>query len=63
MDWLELIKEVGPYIGIMFFFVWRDYRREEQLVRQINDLQKFIRVQLMDLIDKTNEALKNAIKS
>lgn len=59
MDWIALIKEVGPYLGLMFFFIWRDYRREEQLVKQINELQKFIREELVDLIEKTTEALKN----
>ena len=62
MNWVQLIKEVGPYLGIMFFFIWRDYRREEQLVKQINELQTFIRDELMDLIDKTNEAIKNVTK-
>lgn len=59
MDWIALIKEVGPYLGLMFFFIWRDYRREEQLVKQITELQKFIRDELMGLIEKTNEALQN----
>ena len=59
MNWVALIKEVGPYLGLMFFFIWRDYRREEQLVKQINDLQKFICEELVDLIEKTTEALKN----
>ena len=58
MNWVELIKQVGPYIGLMFFFIWRDYRREEKLAKQIDDLNNFIRTELMDLIDKTNEALK-----
>ncbi len=55
--WVELIKEVGPYIGLMFFFIWRDYRREEKLVKQIDNLNEFIKETLMDLIEKTNEAL------
>ncbi len=55
--WVELIKEVGPYIGLMFFFIWRDYRREEKLVRQIEDNDEFIRDTLVGLIEKTNEAL------
>lgn len=59
MNWIALIKEVGPYLGLMFFFIWRDYRREEQLVKQISELQKFIREELVDLIEKTTEALKN----
>lgn len=59
MNWVALIKEVGPYLGLMFFFIWRDYRREEQLVKQINELQKFIREELVDLIEKTTEVLRN----
>jgi len=59
MNWISLIKEVGPYLGLMFFFIWRDYRREEKLVKQIDDLNNFIRKELMDLIDRTNEALRH----
>ncbi len=55
--WVELIKEVGPYIGIMFFFIWRDYRREEKLVKQIDELNDFIQETLVGLIEKTTEAL------
>lgn len=59
MNWIDLIRELGPYLGLMFFFIWRDYRREENLVKQISDLNKFIKKELMDLIEKTNEALRN----
>jgi len=59
MNWIELIKEVGPYLGIMFFFIWRDYRREEKLVKQIDELNRFIKNELMECIDKTAEALRH----
>ena len=59
MNWIALIKEVGPYLGLMFFFIWRDYRREEKLVKQIDDLNEFIRKELMDCIDKVTEALRH----
>lgn len=62
MNWVALIKEIGPYLGIMFFFVWRDYRREEKLVKQIEELQTFIKTKLIDLIDETNHALKYGSK-
>lgn len=57
MKWLELIREVGPYFGIMFFFVWRDYRREERLEKQIKESQDFIQGQLVRLLERTNEVL------
>ena len=59
MNWVSLIKEVGPYLGLMFFFIWRDFRREEQLVKQINELNSFIQDKLVALIENTNEVLKN----
>lgn len=59
MNWLGLIKEIGPFLGIMFFFIWRDYRREEALVKQINSLNEFIRRELVDLVEKTTRALNN----
>ena len=59
MDWVELIKEVGPFLGILAFFVWRDYRREEHLVKQNNALGSFIRSELVELIEKTVRALNN----
>jgi len=57
MKWLELIREVGPYFGIMFFFVWRDYRREERLEKQVKELNDFIQGQLVHLLERTNEVL------
>lgn len=59
MNWVELIKDVGPYLGIMFFFIWRDYRREEHLIKQNNSLNEFIRKELIDLVERTTKALNN----
>jgi hypothetical protein len=57
MRWLELIKEVGAYFGIMCFFVWRDFRREERLEKQVEKLNEFIQKTLVDLIAKTQEVM------
>ena len=59
MKWLELIREVGPYFGIMFFFVWRDYRREERLEKQLKEQTDFIQGKLMSLLERTNEVLSH----
>lgn len=59
MNWIELIKEVGPFLGMMFFFIWRDYRREEALVKEVNNLNKFIREKLASLLERTVKALNN----
>lgn len=62
-SWLLLIKEIGPFLGIMFFFIWRDYRREERLSKRVAYLEKFITSELIDLIERTNKALENVGKS
>ena len=59
MNWIQLIKEVGPFLGIMFFFIWRDYRREEALVKEINGLNEFIRKELVGLVERTVKALNH----
>jgi len=58
MDWVSLGKELGPYLSLMLFFIWRDFRREERMEKQINSLNEFIRTELMSLIEKTNGALR-----
>ena len=57
IQFLEIIKEVGPYAAVMLFFIWRDYKREDSLERRVDNLNEFVRVELMDALEKTNTAL------
>lgn len=57
MDWLALFKEFGPYMGIIFFFIWRDTRREENLQAQLQEAHNFIVKELITLVKTTSEAL------
>ena len=57
IQFLEIIKEVGPYAAVMLFFIWRDYKREDRLERRVDTLNEFVRVELMDALEKTNTAL------
>ena len=57
IQFLEIIKEVGPYAAVMLFFIWRDYTREDRLERRVDTLNEFVRVELMDALEKTNTAL------
>jgi hypothetical protein len=38
---MDLVKDFGPLVGIVLFFIWRDWRREENLVNRVTDLEKF----------------------
>lgn len=41
MDYVELLKDFGPLIGVIIFFIWRDWKREENLVERVTKLEDF----------------------
>lgn len=41
MDYVALLKDFGPLVGIVLFFIWRDWRREENLVDRVTKLEDF----------------------
>ena len=55
--WIEIIREIGPFAGIMMFFVWRDYKREDRLETRVDELNSFVREELMTTINRNTEAL------
>ena len=63
MDWLQICKEFGPYLGLIFFFIWRDSKREENLNAQLQEAHKFIVTELIKLVKETSEALNHERKS
>jgi hypothetical protein len=54
---IPLIKEVGPFICLIFFFIWRDYRREIDLSLRIRALEDYQTKELVDLAKSTIEAI------
>ncbi|MHC4301377.1 MAG: hypothetical protein ACYS7Y_29265 [Planctomycetota bacterium] len=41
MELMELAKNFGPLAGVVLFFIWRDWRREEGLVDRVKHLEDF----------------------
>lgn len=39
VDIISLIKQLGPFIGLLAFFVWRDKQREERLGCRLDTMQ------------------------
>lgn len=58
MDWLEIAKEFGPYMGLIFFFIWRDFCREERAHKLIENQNEFIQNELIKLIKESKDAGK-----
>ena len=54
---LLLLREWGPIIGVILFFVWRDWKREERLTTRVENLENYQRETLVDLLKKTTVAL------
>lgn len=55
---MDMVGEFGPLFGMMFFFVWRDWKREEKLEERNTKLNDFIRTEFADIVEKNTEALR-----
>jgi hypothetical protein len=56
-DYLTVLKDFGPYIGVILFFIWRDWRREEGLVDRVKSLEKFNTEVLVSLVKETTAVI------
>ncbi len=55
--WSELISNFGPLMGVVLFFIWRDWKREERLNQRVERLEDYQKNILMDLIEKSTTVL------
>ncbi len=55
--WMEIIKSVGPWVSVILFFIYRDYRREESLNQRIRMLEEYQKNVLENLVEKSTMAL------
>jgi hypothetical protein len=54
MELFEVIREFGPSLGVIMFFMGRDAAREERLVKEISTLNTFIQTELIKLVKETS---------
>lgn len=60
MDSIEmfaLLKQYGPLVGLVLFFIWRDWKREEQLTGRIVKLENENKEILLPLVQKSTEVI------
>lgn len=57
MELMELAKSFGPLIGIVLFFIWRDWRREEGLVDRVKNLEEFNTKVLTELVKEASAVI------
>lgn len=57
LPWATILKEYGPLILVIVFFIYRDWQREIQLSRRIENLETYQKDVLKSLVEKTTVAL------
>jgi len=58
---IDLLREFGPAVTAIAFFMWRDWKREERSVLQNNELNEFIRTQLLGALKKNTLAVNRMV--
>jgi len=57
MDLVVLLKEFGPLVGIIIFFIWRDWKREDNLIERVQKLEDFNTEVLMTMVKETTATI------
>jgi hypothetical protein len=57
VEFLELIKQFGPLAGIVLFFIWRDWKREDRLTARVEKLEDEQRNIILPLVEKSTEVI------
>lgn len=53
----DALKTFGVSAGLVAFFVWRDWKREEAQSTEINSTNKWIREELFRVLEKNNQLI------
>lgn len=56
-DAIALIKQFGPMLVAVIFFLWRDYKREDRLMQRIVLLEDEQRNVILPLVTKCTEVI------
>jgi len=58
--WSHLLSQYGPLIGVVLFFIWRDWKREDKLSERITSLEDYQKETLSELVEKSTIALTHS---
>lgn len=57
LDVVALLKQFGPFLGAVVFFIWRDWQREDRMSTRITQLEVEQKEIILPLIEKTSETI------
>ena len=52
-----LLRDFGPIIGVILFFIWRDWKREDKLQERVTRLETYQQETLVKMVEDTTNAL------
>jgi len=61
--WIDILKNVGPLVAIIIFFVWRDWQRELRDSKRVEKLEEYQKETLKNLVEKSTTALAQSSES
>ena len=53
----SLLRDFGPIIGVILFFIWRDWKREDVLQDRVTRLESYQQDTLVQLVKDTTSAI------
>lgn len=56
-DWQSMIRDFGPLMGVVLFFIWRDWKREARLSERVEKLEDYQKETITHLVEKGTAAL------
>ena len=56
-DAIALIKQFGPMLVAVVFFIWRDWKREDRLMKRIDKLEDEQRNVILPLVRQCTEVI------
>ena len=56
-DAIALVKQFGPMLVAVVFFIWRDWKREDRLMKRIDKLEDEQRNVILPLVTKCTEVI------
>lgn len=57
MQFVNVLRDFGPIIGVILFFIWRDWKREDKLQERVSRLETYQQETLLKLVTDTTQAL------
>lgn len=55
--WVKILEQAGPLIGVIVFFIWRDWQREIRLSRRVEKLEAYQKEILKTLVDRATAVI------